>query len=156
MSAEPELNDRLASIVEFFIKLSGGFVAVYAVVEKIGKPYFEWRKERLAQEIRKVLAPELERLGQLSICNERLEVVLDRQSALFRDIDNFIVIATTNTERIDETNDLLDEVFHLDRRSDGVKRQQIDQLLKDLAERQRARKRHEDSDEHPVQKPEEQ
>lgn len=152
---DPDLQRRALDLAEWLAKLGGVIAAVWAAVEKIAKPYQTWRKQRLANEIRASLVPELGKLEKLSICTDRIEIVLDRQTVLFDDIDSFLHVAQTNTDRIDETNDLLDAVgfTSLNRRVDDARRQQIDEMLTALRDRQQARKRHETTAEHPIADP---
>jgi hypothetical protein len=153
---DPELTKRALDVIEYGAKVAIALAAIYALVERIAKPYYAWRKSRLAIEIRDALKPELERLDRLGICADRIELVLERQKALFSDIDDFIKVASTNTERIDETNDLLNAVgFSSDRRDDSERRARVEQLLRDLADRQKSRRRLEseidnDTDETPI------
>lgn len=143
---DPEFTKRALDFAEFGAKLVVALGAMWAFVVKIVKPYSDWRKQRLAAELREILKPELDRLERLGACADRIEIVLERQSAMFNDIDDFMLIARTNTERIDETNDLLDEVFHLDRRVNADRRKVIDTILADLAHRQQNRRRHAEDD----------
>lgn len=140
--AFPAVPKRVADVLDYGARLTVSLVAIWAFVEKIGKPYSTWRRRRLAEELREILKPELENLAAMKKCTDHIDLVLTRQDALFRDIDDFLVIARTNTERIDETNDLLDEIFHLDRRVNTERRVKIDELLNTLARRQQERHRH--------------
>lgn len=146
---DPDLTQRALDVAEWSAKLAAAAAAVWAIVEKVGKPYAEWRRRQLAAVIRDVLK---EPLAQLEALDDRekeifelLTRVLARQDQLFRDIDAFITIATTNKDRLDEMNELLDALgFSSERRMDVDRRERVEQLLRDLSVRQTARKRFED------------
>jgi hypothetical protein len=142
------LND----VLEWGGKAAVSLASIWGFVALIAKPFMEWRKRRdgerrreLAVEIHDILKPELERLEKVGLCADRIEMVLQRQSALFSDIDDFLSIAHTNVERLDEMNDLLDAVgFSTDRRVDDEQRAHVAHLLSTLRDRQRARRRGDD------------
>lgn len=147
---DPELTQRALDVAEWTAKLAAAAAAVWAIVEKVGKPYADWRRRQLAIVIREVLK---EPLAQLETLGDRekeifelLTRVLARQDQLFKDIDAFILIATTNKDRLDEVNELLDALgFTTDRRDgDSDRRNKVELLLRDLNARQTARKRYED------------
>jgi hypothetical protein len=142
---DPELSTRALDLAEFGAKFAIALGGIYALVEKVAKPYYEWRKKRLALELKELLAPELERLEMLGATAIEIRTVLARQTEIFQDFDAFMVVARDHTDRLDETNDLLDEVFHLDRRFNSERRAEIDTLLSLLDKRQKARRRHEES-----------
>jgi hypothetical protein len=141
--------DRGAALLDFIARVAAVLVAVWAAAEKVAKPTLEWRRrmhderrKELAIEIREILKPELDRLEKVGLCTDRIELVLQRQSALFQDIDDFLHIAHTNVDRLDEVNELLNAVgFSSERRIDDAKRAQVADLLAALRDRQRARRR---------------
>lgn len=146
---DPEFTKRALDVAEWVAKLAAAVAAVWALVEKVGKPYANWRRGQLAAAIHEVLK---EPLAQLEAMAERereifelLGRVLARQDQLFRDIDTFITIATMNQDRLDEVNELLDALgFTSDRRADSDRRAQVEHLLRDLSLRQKARKRYDE------------
>lgn len=137
----PTMPKRAADVLDYAARITVSLVAIWAFVEKVGKPFASWRRKRLSSDLREILRPEFDRLERLGTCADRIEVVLVRQDALFKDIDDFLTIARTNTERLDETNELLDEIFHLDRRVNTERRAHIDELLNALARRSQERQR---------------
>lgn len=142
------LSGRALDVLEWGAKAALALLGMWGFLEKVAKPYTTWRRKHIATQIREALRPELDRMERLSGCADRIELVLRRQDHLFKDIDDFLVVARTNTERIDETNDLLDEVFHLDRRVNPERRAHIDSILAGLARRQQDRRR--DADDPPA------
>lgn len=148
---DPELTSRALDVAEWAAKLAAAVAAVWAIVEKVGKPFSDWRRRQLALAIRDVLKEPLDQLEALADREkeifELLTRVFARQDQLFKDIDAFIAIASTNKDRLDEINELLDALgFTSDRRGDSDRRDQVEALLRDLAARQRARKRHDEAE----------
>lgn len=147
---EPSTQQRLIELADYLARVVAAVGGLWVFVEKVAKPYSEWRKKRederrkaLALEIRDILKPELEQLAQLPACTERIEVVLLRQSALFEDIDAFLHIAGSNTDRLDEVNDLMDAVGFTsgDRRVDDERRVEVQRMLGSVRGRQTQRRR---------------
>lgn len=142
----PVVPKRFADLLDYGARITVSLVAIWAFVEKVAKPYSAWRRRKMSTELREILRPEFDRLERVANCTDRIEMVLTRQSELFRDIDDFITIAKTNVERVDEINLLLDEVFHLDRRVNTERRSEIDELLFELGRRQQDRRRRADEE----------
>jgi hypothetical protein len=136
-------------VLTFATKLLLAFSAFWLATSKVVKPLYQWwrsygdaRRRALATEMREILKPELDKLTLISTCNDRLDVVILRQKALFVDIDDFLHVARNNSDRLDEVNELLDAVgFSTDRRGNDERRKRVEDLLNGLAERQRARRR---------------
>lgn len=131
--------------IDFLIKLGAAFGALWAGVAKIWKPYVQWRREHTANITREVLKPELDQLRALieseSGCAEHMEAAVRGLTQVFSEMDSWMGLAIDNRERLDETNDLLDEMFSLERRVDYERRAEIDSLLSTLKERAKMRKR---------------
>jgi hypothetical protein len=149
----PDFQKRAIDFADYAARLAAAAIAVWGLSEKVVKPFTEWRrrmteerKRALAIEMREILKPELDRLATLGQCADRIELVLKRQGVLFEDIDDFLEIATNSRDRLDETNELLDEVFHLERRVNSERRAHIDMLLVSLARRQSDRRREASAD----------
>jgi hypothetical protein len=150
VSPTPELDpiaaQKALSIIEFGAKFAIALGAVYAFIEKLAKPYAEHRRIRLATVIREVLKEEIDSLHDIRDERDDLrrlvEAVLDRQTALFDDIDLFIDIARDNRERHDETADLLNAIgLSTDRRADPDRRKEVDTMLILLDDRRKERRR---------------
>jgi hypothetical protein len=135
----------MLDLIEWIAKAAVGLGSIKVFLAGIYKPFMEWRRKLVAQTVREVLAPELKQLQDIiaeeSGCAESLKITARSMHEMFNDLDKMLVIATDNRARIDETNDLLDEVFNLDRRIDHERAAEIDALLTGLAERQKLRRR---------------
>jgi hypothetical protein len=131
--------------IDFLVKLGGALGAAWVATTKIWKPYVEWRREHIAKVTREVLKPELDQLRALitseSGCAEHMEAAVRGLTQVFGEMDSWMALAIDNRDRLDETNDLLDEMFSLERRVDYERRAEIDALLAVLKERAKARKR---------------
>lgn len=140
----PDLNARAFDIIEWGAKAAIGLGSIKVFLASIYKPFVEWRKEHNAKTIREVLAPELAQLQQMihdeSGCAENMQTAVRAFSEVFHDLDRFLSITIDNRDRIDETNDLLNEIFHLEPRA-RVRTAEIEALLSELAERQKIRRR---------------
>lgn len=143
---DPQLGARAVNLVEWAVKLALGLGSLKVFLAGIYKPFMEWRKEHNARTIRAVLKPELEQLRGLiseeSGCAENMRLAVESIRQVFTELDAFLSIAQDTRDRQDETNDLLDEIFHLDRRVDHMREAEIDALLKMLAGRRTVRRRH--------------
>lgn len=120
--------------------------SIYGLVEKVGKPYYDWRKNRWAGIVREALKPELEAMNELKHTSdsltEMIELVLLRQKEMFEEMDMFMVLASDNKDRHDETNDLLTAAgFSSDRRFDLAGRERIETLFRELNRRKTERLR---------------
>lgn len=141
----PDLNVRAFDLIEWGAKAAIALGSIKVFLAGIYKPFMEWRKEHNAKTIREVLAPELAQLQQIihdeSGCADNMQTAVRAFAEVFNDLDRFLSITIDNRERIDETNDLLNEVFHLEQRLDRDRTAEIDALLSELAERQKQRRR---------------
>lgn len=146
----PETTDaaaRIASTVELWAKIAGSLLILWGFIARVYKPLVLWRREHQARVIREVLKPELARLDQVleheDGCAGRMEQVLDRLRAFFADHDYLIEIALDNRERLDENNDFLDALGFAarERRTDEDRRKLIDNMVRDLVEKRRDRRR---------------
>lgn len=142
----PAIPPQAADTLDFLIRLGGSVAALWVTVSKIWKPYIVWRRDHLAKVIREVLKPELEQLARQATreerCSDSMEKAIETMHEVFRDLDGYHVLAMDNRDRLDETNELLDQIFSLDRRVDWERKQEIDSLLVILKERAKARRRH--------------
>jgi hypothetical protein len=146
---DPDTAKAINTVIEYGGKAAVSLASIWTFVTLIAKPFLAWRRKRdverrklLALEIRDILKPELDQLSKLPTCTERIEIVLMRQAALFQDIDAFLHIASANTDRMDETNDLLDALgFTSDRRVDEDKRHEVQTMLDAVRTRQIERRR---------------
>jgi hypothetical protein len=150
MPSDPENAVRALDIIEFLTKFSGALLALWAFIAKVGKPYVEWRRRHMAELMREVLKEELAALARVTsqeeLCAERLtaaaqrmEDVLDEQEVMSKAIHS---IAETQ----DEMWDLLTALGlnANDRREGDERRVHLDDLLTDLSERRRSRRRRTD------------
>jgi hypothetical protein len=143
---DPTLNERAITLIDWIAKAAIGLGSVKVFLSGIYRPFMEWRKEHNARTIREVLKPELDQLRGLiseeSGCAENMRLAVESIKQVFHELDAFLSIATDNRDRVNETNELLDEIFHLDRRVDHMREAEIDALLKMLGERRTVRRRH--------------
>jgi len=150
-----ELSKRLLDILEWASKALIGLAAVWAAVEKIGKPYNSWRRHRTMELVRETLQPQLDQLDRIA---EREQGMLNefgrlaqRQAEVFRDLDDLMIVTTDTRERLDEVNAVLDiadlraveeGIASRDRRTgDEDRRAHADDRWGQLQERRRARRR---------------
>ena len=141
---EPSLEERAAATVQLLTAAAGLIGLLWVGLAKVVKPYQEWRRKHLASVVGEILGPVLERL-RIAVqreedCTQLQQRVLERQSVIFADMDAFLKLALDNAERHDETSELLDRVFGLERRVDFDQRKEIDNLLHTLRERQKQRR----------------
>lgn len=143
--ADPHVQARIIDLLEWAGRAAIALATMKGFLAGIYKPFATWRKEHNAKTIREVLKPELDQLANIihdeSGCAENMKSMLDHMRVVFDDLDKFLVIATDNRDRLDETNALLDEVFHLERRVDLERRAAIDEMLLNLRDRATFRKR---------------
>lgn len=141
----PDINARAFDIIEWGAKAAIGLGSIKVFLASIYKPFVEWRKEHNAKTIREVLAPELAQLQQMihdeSGCADNMQTAVRAFAEVFHDLDRFLSITIDNRDRIDETNDLLNEIFHLEPRIDRQRAAEIEGLLNELSERQKIRRR---------------
>lgn len=145
----PDAAKHVGDVLEFGGKAAVALGAMWAFVIGVVKPYSAWRSKRRADEIRAALKPELDAIARLIAREEetdkKLDLVIDRQTQVFDEIDLFMVVVADNRERLDETNGLLDEVFSSrDRRVHSARRQAADVALAELQGRVRMRRRRTD------------
>jgi hypothetical protein len=156
--ASPDIALHLLSAGEFLVKLAGGVAALWVSLEKIVKPYQKFRKGMKRDEATDALKPELEKLEELKQHHEKLyaqgrdilhgqEKILVRQTQIFRELDLIHLLAAENSDRHDETNDLLDAVgFASERRTSeqSEQRKRVSAILAALKTHKTARDRAED------------
>lgn len=142
---DAQASERIASTLELLAKAGGILGMLWAFLAKVAKPLIAWWRESQAKTIRTVLAPQLEKLDRLieqeDGCTQRMERVLERVGEVFEEFDLVMAVTTYTQERQDETNDLLDEVFALDRRIDPVRRKRVEEMIQALHERRLGRRR---------------
>jgi hypothetical protein len=141
-----DVTKRVLDVVEFGSKSALGIGSVWALLEKVIKPFYEWRKKHMANVIREILKDELATINHVAQDRkdfvEVVTRVFDRQGILFDDIDQFIEVSNDNRERVDEVNELLDAIgLSAERRMDPDRRKRVDTLLANLEERRVARAR---------------
>lgn len=147
----PQTTKAVNDVIEYGGKAAVSLTAVYAFVALIAKPFLTWRKNhkielrrREADLIRDILKEDLARLS--GVCDREEEIMtaqremLARQAQIFNDTDRLIDVALDNRDRLDEMNELMDELGLASR--DRRERELVnDTVLKHLAERRRARRR---------------
>lgn len=143
---DAEIAARVASTLELWAKIAGSLLIVAGFVKGIVKPFILWRREHQAKVIRDVLNPEISALNRVIAqedgCATRMERVLEKLRELFGDHDALIAIAYDNRERLDEQNDLLSALgLSSERRNDPERRKALDEIVDDLMERRRQRRR---------------
>jgi hypothetical protein len=143
---DPQIAEKVASVVELYAKIAGALGAVWLGLAKVAKPYQEWKREHLATTMRDIFAAELTQLAEAveaeTSCAERMAKVLQRQEDLFDEFDLVIAVVHDTRDRQDETNQLLDALaFTSDRRSNGDRRAQVDEMIASLHESRNARRR---------------
>ena len=146
---DPQIAERIASTVELATKVGVVLGGMWAFLAKVAKPYQAWRRQHLETALRAVFAPELAKLNQAleqeNGCAQRMEKVLERQEAVFDDLDMVLHVTRDTRDRQDETNELLDGVLGLERRVDEDRRIEIASMLDTLQDRRRARRRAEEA-----------
>lgn len=147
--------DRLAAVVQLLVSASGLLGIVWVGLNKVSKPYLIWRRSHLGSIVSEILAPTLERMEAAVEREEGYQQeqqrIIERQTAIFEDLDLFLKVALDNRDRMDETNDLLDQMFSLERRVDLAQRKEIDQIIAVLRKRALLRRRRQEDE--PVIKP---
>lgn len=154
----PDAAQRAADVFEFLAKLAGSAAIVWGFIAKVLKPYNDWRRRRLVEAIRSALKEELEVISRLEARDEKLDLVLERQSQIFEEMDLFMLVTGDAAERLDELQGLLDEVGFAspdrrievgDRRAAEYDRRRAASLaLEQLSQRLTARRRGEPIDRH--------
>lgn len=144
-ASDPQLSQRFLDIVEYGARIAIPLGAIKVFFAGIYKPFIVWRREHTAKTIREVLKPELDQLKSMiddeSGCAGQMKEVLSQMRTIFHDLDLFLEVSHDNRERQDETNELLDEVFGIERRVDLKRRAEIDEMLRVLSDRRKARRR---------------
>lgn len=144
-TSDPHLHQRVVDLLDYAARIVIPLGAIKVFVAGIYKPFITWRREHTAKTIREVLKPELDQLRSMiedeSGCAGQMREVLQQMRTVFHDLDLFLEVSQDNRERQDETNELLDEVFGIERRVDLKRRAEIDEMLKLLADRRKARQR---------------
>lgn len=141
---DPTISKRALDVIQWLATVAGSLAILWGFMAKVGKPFVEWRRRRMAEVIREVLTAELSRLD--GICDREEQIldgyqkVLARQEAIFRDLDMLIEIALDNRDRLDEMNALMDELglSSRDRRERAI---DVDNMIDTLNERRKARRR---------------
>jgi hypothetical protein len=143
---DPQMTERVASIIEWAAKAAIGLATLKVSLSGIYKPFATWRREHTARTVRDVLAPELSSLQQIitqeESCATRMEEVLEQTRMIFREFDDVLEVMMDNRERIDETNELLNEVgFSSERRVNDERRAEVQAMVDKLHERRKLRRR---------------
>lgn len=144
-ATDPHLSQRFLDVLDYGARVAISLGGIKLFLAGIYKPFITWRREHTAKTIREVLKPELDQLRSMiedeSGCAGQMREVLVQMRTIFADLDMFLEVSHDNRERQDETNELLDEVFGIERRVDLKRRKEIDEMLTVLAERRKARRR---------------
>lgn len=145
---DPSLHDSALEVMSFWAKAAGAALIVWQLVERVWKPYSEWKRKRFAASIREVLKDDLACLPRIQEFEERTNVllaeVLRRQEQIFADVDDFLSLAMENSERHDETAELLNAAGYAskERRANPEERRaRFDSMVDALRMRQRERQR---------------
>lgn len=145
VTVSPDLGQRIADVLDYGARVAISLGAVKLFLSGIYKPLVTWRREHTAKTIREVLAPELSQLQAIiedeSGCAGQMKDVLAQMRHIFVDLDLFLDVAHDNRDRQDETNELLDEVFGIERLVDPKRRKEVEEMLQVLADRRKARRR---------------
>lgn len=147
----PDVPERVVALLDFLARAGIGVAAFYASMQGVVKPFLEFRRAQrekqaavLAEQVKAILKPDLDRLnaivGREETCADQNEKILARQTEIFRDMALFLEISQDNRERHDETSELLNQVFGLDRRIDLEQRKRIDTLLHELRTKTKERR----------------
>lgn len=139
----PDVPERVVALLDFLARMGISVAAFYAAMRGVIQPLMEFRramKERqaaaLAEQVKTILKPDLDRFRAVvereETCADQNEKILARQTEIFRDMALFLEISADNRERHDETAELLNQVFGIDRRIDLEQRKRIDTLLHEL------------------------
>lgn len=142
----PQQAQHVGDVLEFSAKAAVSAGILWAFFVKIAKPFVEWRSHRRAAEMRAALKTELDCMSRMPALEEAVAAVLDRQTAMFDEMDLFLKIATENHERLDEFRELMDEIGFAsrDRRDVADRRLAVSDALRELYERRTARRRRDD------------
>lgn len=146
----PEANDRALDIIEFLTKFSGALLALWAFLAKVGKPYVEWRRRHLAEMMRDVLKDELAAMRRFTeqedLCAQRLDHATARIEEIVEEHDMVVQAVHSIAETQEEMWDLLTALgLHAnERRTGDDRRVHLDEMLTDLSERRRSRRRRSD------------
>jgi hypothetical protein len=146
-----DLGTRAGDLLELAGRAIIMLTAFWGFMQGIAKPYMAWKQRKRSEQnaniialVNGVLEPRLSQFDALlkreENCAESSERILKRQSTIFDDMNLFLEISADNRERHDETAELLDQVFGLDRRVDTDRRRKIDQMLLELRTRTQARR----------------
>lgn len=89
--------------------------------------------------VRTILEPELKALNALigaeDGCTKRMERMVDHLDDVLMEFDLLVGIVRDTRERQDETSELLDEVFGLERRIDPDRRHKVELMFTQLHDR---------------------
>jgi hypothetical protein len=138
-------DERALDVLELLAKAAIALGTIKLFLVGILKPYAEWRKEHTARTIRSVLGPELRQLNDIinkeDGCAKRLESAVATMRELFHDFDDIRQVVHAHNGQHEETNDLLNQVFGIERRMDFEKAEEINSLLVRLGNRADVRRR---------------
>lgn len=138
--ADADVAARIAETLTLWTKIGGALLMLWGFIEKVAKPYHEWRKDSLARTIAEVLAPHIEELEARN--NIRTQSILAMLREFFGDHDRMLDVVMDNRERHDEMTDLLNAIgLSSERRTDEERRQMVDLLVGELRTRRRDRQR---------------
>lgn len=154
----PTSSERILDTIEWLAKLAGALVIVWGFLEKVAKPYGEWRRrqrererQRMAEMVRDILREELTQLE--GVVHREGEVVrlmsemIAIAQEVFRDLDDLLKVARDNHDRLDETNLLLDETGFTSDRRKSIRPEEDKtakanaEMMEALSQRQSARRR---------------
>lgn len=144
IAPDPALSKRALDVIQWLAAVAGSLTIVWGFLKLVGKPLFEWRKKRQTEIVREVLKEQLDRLDL--VCDREEEIlreytrIVQRQEAIFRDLDALLTIAEDNRDRLNEINDLLDTLGFAsrDRRKTP---DEVAEMMDGLMERRRKRNR---------------
>lgn len=142
---DPTISKRALDSIQVLATVAGSLTVVWGFMKVAGTPFFEWRKRRQTEIVRTVLKEQLDRLD--AVCDREEEIlreysrIVQRQEAIFRDLDVLLDIAQDNRDRLDEINELLDSVGLASRDRRHISEDDIAAAMEGLIERRRKRRR---------------
>lgn len=146
-------SDAAAAAVntlEWLAKLAGSLVILWGFIARVLKPYSEWRRKHLAGVMREVLKDELAAMARITaneeLCAQRLDAAVGKMEALYEEHDTHGEGMAMLTETVEEIYGLLDALgLHANDRRDGDERRvELGEMMANLADRRRQRRRRSD------------
>lgn len=136
MEPHAETSERVARVLEILATAGGLLTMMWVFLTKLAK-----------RAVRTILEPELKQLNNLigaeDGCAQRMERMVDHLDDVLSEFDLLVGIVRDTRERQDETSELLNEVFGLERRIDPDRRRRVEMMFTQLHERRvTTRRRH--------------